>query len=326
MLNESLAAWEAFRSDQKSRQPIYVRIDRTLTGRKYGKNKKYLYDSGSKSYIGSQMVEVLMVSIGSEDYIVDFLILREGFYGTDVSIRMLKKLLLRLDGQEVFLSNARVVLDGWYGKGSYIEELCELGFKNIVVKSGGVNKVMYCGKRYNLKTLKTELCLNGTFKKFNKCHGLEKCQYIEGQILLSNSNTVLKFVLLKYSGGRHPRYLMLLTPNLMLHAFMVTQYYMGRWAIEVMFRTVKQYCGFSKCRYHSEKTYVQETYLTSCFICYMILNQLRVLSNNKMSIKELCIHITVFFFLTKTQHRTYLWRLHKRKTTTPSYFYDCPNA
>lgn len=297
--------WLSRCASYKSENRIHCRMDRSSTGEHYGKKipgLKRLHDYVKNCWKKTHHIEVLLLSIGDKDFIVDFVLIKydknqkkkskqeKEMQGYSLVVKMLKKLLSGLGKhRQDFIKHARLSFDGWYGKEKMFEELFLLGLNRTVIKSGGVGKVVYKKVTYRLNDLKTLLKGKRTFKTFKECHGLGSCEYLDEDIHFEKSGLKIRAVLIRYKGRKKlkDRYLLLLTncPRESWHAFQVVQCYKGRWSIEVMFRTCKQIHKLEKYSYHSKDTKNIELHFALCFIGYMWLNWYRIDCTRKRSTK-----------------------------------------
>ena len=285
--------WLGKSDSYKSKHRLHVRIDRSDTGDHYGKNIPALqkvYDTSKGYSKRSHVIECLLVSLGKKDYVLDFNILCEDEKGYTSTFLMLHELLLRLGHhRDNFRRYCRLSLDGWYGKGKLFEYLQELGLTRSVLKSGGIDNVLYKNKEYTLTGLKKHLMNKGEYRDFNPCHGFENCDYKECIVELMNKQIKLKAVLVRYhlKAPFQSRYLLLLSPNLEWWAYQIVQCYKARWQIEVMFRTSKQVLELKKKSYHTKDANPEpaklkkkqnkiETHLALNLIGYMIINWCRI--------------------------------------------------
>lgn len=296
MFAKDFKLWLTRSDSYKSEHRIHIRIDRTFTGEHYGKKipgLKILYDHAKKCRKKTHSIEVLLVSIGDKEFILDFVLIeykrkykkksknQRKKTGYELTVKMLKGVFRDLGSLEKdFKKVARFSLDGWYGKEQMFIDLCELGFNRTVIKSGGVGKVKYNGMVCSLSDLKSFLSKKSGYKQFNSKHRLSSCEYLEEKIEFDKTKLAFRAICVKYVGKKKlkDRYLLLLTlcPQDDWHAYQVVQCYKSRWSIEVMFRTCKQVYKLEKYSYHSETCKNIELHFALCFIGFMWLNWYRV--------------------------------------------------
>jgi len=300
MFSKEFTIWLTRSDSYKSEHRIHIRVDRTSTGEHYGKTipaLKILYDHVKKYRKKTHTLEVLLISIGEKEFIVDFVLIQykrkykkkhkeknksqRAKTGYQLTIKMLKGVLQGLGVlKKDFIKVARLSMDGWYGKEQMFIDLCELGLSRTVIKSSGVGKVKYNGGICSLTELKSQLIKKSGYKDFNSKHSLGSCQYVEEKIEFVNGKLVVRAICVKYIGKKKlkNRFLLLLTPcsEDVWHAYQVVQCYKGRWGIEVMFRICKQVYKLEKYSYHSESCKNIELHFALCFIGYMWLNWYRV--------------------------------------------------
>lgn len=233
-IEEKLREREHKCASYKSRNKIIAIGDDTKSGRIYGENvegSKYLYDYVKDSKYYTIQVYVLLISIGKDHFIVDFVFRDEDKDGCKTVFKMLQAFIKRLDPelQESFRNEVKCTLDGFYGKLKAIEDFIYSGIA-LVVKSGGNQKVIapqtntkdsktpksendddtelfdnYDSNTLTLKELKEWLIKKDDFKKINPCHKLD-ADYIEIILQTKTKHLRLKFVLYRFKNKTKPGY------------------------------------------------------------------------------------------------------------------------
>ena len=292
LFEDEFRRWISKHPSNRALNQLIIRVDDTKSGRKYGfkiPELQYLYDYVNKCSYSTHKVFVLMVSIGSYDFIVDFKFKKSEVNGSKIAFEMISEFINHLskDLREIFEKEVKIALDGAYGNLVSLEDFLnykknnvEFGKLAFVVKSGGKQKVkLPNGLVLSLKEVERFIIENHLFKSFSLCHCFgESVSYAEQIATIIDKPYKLKLVLCRFpSRTKDFRYLLLLTNRLDWHAFRVLRTYKGRWPIETMFRTIKQKLEFEKYSFHTKFTSKNiGMHFGICFVMYMFINQFRI--------------------------------------------------
>lgn len=266
-MKEMLAEWIEAKSYTKSRKPLLIRVDSTKTGLHYGKHipeLKWLYDHVQKTPILTHEVFILLVSIGTRDFIVDFKICSRDHRSHPIASELLSRFLKKFspETQEIIKEKGRLSLDGAWGTGNFASGLTQKGWLKWVIKSAGKDLV-FAGEGFEEQSLadfqnEKVQYLNQNpelWKSFHPSHRLSGAQYYKQKLFFVHSETYVNALLVKFSGkpGKKSRYLLLLAPeDNTWHPFQILKAYMGRWGIESTFRSLKQNHQFNKNGQHAK--------------------------------------------------------------------------
>ena len=331
--------WLAKNDSHKTKNQLIVRTDASKTGKHYGKNMPYLkkvYDYVLKAYIKSYTIYPLHISLGAKEYIAGYYFKTDDSDGDNIIFQNLLNTFideLPSNMREEFKCHARITLDGGWGNGATMKWLSENTSKRVAVKSGGKDKVVNTkGEQFKSTKQYEDMMIdrlnnrkNG-WKKFEPCHDLDGVEYYSEPLEMVTVKLTIVIVLLKFipkKTGHKPRYLLLLSlPRPDWHAYQIVQLYKGRWPVETMFRTSKQYCDLEKVSCHfNENTSIDkelksalekeerldkrkdmaleriELTIGAHFICYMVLNWYRIgcTRPSQTSLKECVCRLETHF-------------------------------
>ena len=284
----------------QSKYKLHARIDSSKTGYHYGKQipeLRHLYDYVKRCYAKTHEIYVLLISIGKKDYIGGFhLVKKSGKQKTNVIAQNLLQSFEKILPKSLrpqWKSHVRISLDGAWGKGKMIEWLHGNQYHKIAIKSGGVDRVEMDGLEMRLIEVKKsliDLSSESDWLSFHPCHNLDGITNQLEKWQLVSSGLFIWILTLRFhssKSGSKPRYLTLLSLDIdRWYAYQVVQTYKGRWSIETMFRTCKQYCDLEKISFWDAKKEKKrstneaidriELMLSLRFISYMVINWYRV--------------------------------------------------
>ncbi len=154
LFEDEFRRWISKHPSNRALNQLIIRVDDTKSGRKYGfmiPELQYLYDYVKKCSYSTHIVFVLMVSIGSYDFIVDFRFKKSEVNGSIISLDGVYRNLFSL---EDFLN--------------YKKNDVEFGKLAFVIKSGGKQKVkLPNGLELSLKEAERFIIENHLFKSLS---------------------------------------------------------------------------------------------------------------------------------------------------------------